>query len=77
MQYLTEEKGYDESKIKNLKSKWNFIGIPKYYVEVTFKNEPNIVYFYFVNNGKGQFEYYDTEGKTIPVEDLKNYDPAP
>jgi len=76
MQYLTEVKGYEESEIINLESKWTFFGIPKYYVEVTFKNEPNIVYLYFANDLKGQFEYYEIDGETIPPEDLKNYDPT-
>ncbi|MFJ8261241.1 DUF3139 domain-containing protein [Rummeliibacillus sp. NPDC094406] len=76
MDYLIEEKGYEESEIITLESKWNFFGIPKYHVEVTFKNEPNVVYLYFANDLKGQFEYYVIDGETIPPEDLKNYDPT-
>jgi len=76
-QYLTEEKGYEENDIKGLKSEWSFIGIPTYHVEVIFKNEPNIVYYYFAHreDAKGQFEYYDLNGKNVPIENLKNYDP--
>ncbi len=76
MQYLTEIRGYEESEIITLESKYTFFGIPKYHVEVIFKNEPKIVYLYFANDLKGQFEYYEIDGKTIPTEDLKNYDPA-
>lgn len=75
MQYLTEEKGYEESDIKSLKSIYSFLGIPTYSVNVTFTNEPNIVYCYFSHHAKGQFEYYDINDKSIPVKDLKNYDP--
>ena len=74
MEYLTEVKGYEKSEILTLQSKWTFFGIPKYYVEVSFKNEPNIIYLYFTNDLKGQFEYYPIDGETIPTEDLKNYD---
>lgn len=74
--YLTEIKGYDESEIKTLESKWTFGGLPNYYVEVTFKNEPNIVYLYLAHHLIGQFEYYDINGKKIPIEELKNYDPT-
>lgn len=76
MQYLTEEKGYEKSEIITFASKWNFFGIPKYHVEVIFRNEPNIVYLYFAHDVKGQFEYYVIDGKTIPTENLKNYDPT-
>lgn len=72
--YLFEEKGYDESEIKMIESKWT-IGISTYYVKVTFQNEPNIVYLYFAHDLKGQFEYYEIDGKTVPIEELKNYDP--
>ncbi|MFJ8520266.1 DUF3139 domain-containing protein [Lysinibacillus xylanilyticus] len=75
MDYLIEEKGYKKSEIITLESKWTFLGIPKYHVEVTFKNEPNIVYLYFANDLRGQFEYYEINGETIPPEDLKKYDP--
>lgn len=76
MHYLTEAKGYEESEIRTLESKWTFFGIPKYYVEVTFENEPKIVYLYLANDLKGQFEYYKIDGETIPPGDLKNYDPT-
>ncbi|MER2116004.1 MAG: DUF3139 domain-containing protein [Solibacillus isronensis] len=74
MQYLKEVKGYEGSEIINLESKWNFFGLPKYYVEVTFNNEPNIIYLYFAHDIKGQFEYYVIDGEKIPTEELKNYD---
>ena len=76
MEYLTEVKGYEKSEIVTIESKWTFFGIPKYYVEVSFKNEPNIIYLYLANDLKGQFEYYTIDGKTIPTENLKNYDPV-
>lgn len=76
MEYLTEVKGYEKSQIVTLESKWSFFGIPKYYVEVSFKNEPNIIYLYLANDLKGQFEYYAMDVKTIPTKDLKNYDPV-
>lgn len=72
MDYLITEKGYEESEVLTLESKYTFFGIPTYCVEVTFKNEPNIV----TDDLKGQFEYYEIHGKTIPTTDLKNYDPA-
>lgn len=74
MEYLIEEKGYDESDIFMIESKWT-TGIPNYYVKVTFQNEPNIVYLYFAHDIKGQFEYYDIRGIKVPIRDLKNYDP--
>lgn len=76
MYYLTEIRGYDESEIKTLESKWAFGGLPNYYVEVTFQNEPNIVYLYLAHHLIGQIEYYDMNGETIPIKDLKNYDPT-
>lgn len=76
VQYLIEEKGYEKSDIKSVQSVYSFLGIPTYYVNITFQNEPNIVYSYFSHHVKGQFEYYDHSGKTIPTEDLKNYDPS-
>ncbi|MFJ7666967.1 DUF3139 domain-containing protein [Lysinibacillus sp. NPDC097195] len=76
MQYLTEVKGYKESEILTFESKYTFFGIPKYHVEVIFKNEPSIVYLYFANDLNGQFEFYEIDGKTIPTKDLQNYDPA-
>lgn len=76
MEYLTEVKGYEKSEIVTIESKWSFFGIPKYYVEVSFKNEPNIVYLYLANGLNGQFEYYAINGETIPTEYLKNYDPV-
>ena len=74
MNYLIEEKGYDESDIFMIESKWT-MGIPNYYVKVTFHNEPNVVYLYFVHDLKGQFEYYDIRGIKVPIDELKNYDP--
>jgi ABC-type cobalt transport system substrate-binding protein len=75
--YLAEEKGYELDEIQLIQGKYHPFGLPKYWVTVVFKNEPNIEYAYFTNHAKGQFEYYNTYENTVPpIETLKNYDPS-
>ena len=70
-----QEKGYHESDIISIESYWHLAGLPNYQETVTFKNEPNIRYIYWCE--EGQREYYSVDRKEVPIEQLKNYDVVP
>ena len=71
-----EDKGYSESDIRQIESKYHFAGLPSYWKTVIFNNEPNIQYVYWCHH-EGQMEYYSLDGKEVPIDQLKNYDVIP
>ena len=75
--YLIENKFYQKEEIQSIKAKWHLAGLPKYWVNVIFSDEPNTVYVYFAHHKDkvGQFEYYTIDGTNPSVEQLKNYEP--
>lgn len=74
--YLVNELEYDQSEIGSVEGVYGF-KMPKFYVVVTFENEPSIEYLYFAHGRVLQFEYQiiDKEFKGITKNDLRNYDP--
>lgn len=75
--YLTENMNYEKEAILSIESKWHFAGLPKYWVNVIFSNEPNVIYLYFAHDKAniGQAEYYTIDGTTLTEEQLKHYTP--
>ena len=71
-----EGKGYKESDIGLIESKYHFSGLPSYWENVIFNNEPNIQYVYWCHQ-EGQMEYHSLDGKEVPIDQLKNYDVVP
>lgn len=71
--YLTDNKFYQKDEIQSVKAKWHFAGLPSYWVNVVFSNEPNIVYIYYAHNtdAVGQYEYYAIDGSDVSTERLK------
>ncbi|MFJ7736348.1 DUF3139 domain-containing protein [Lysinibacillus sp. NPDC097287] len=76
-QYLTEEKAYAEAEIKSIECQWHFFGLPKYWGEVIYTDEENVVYVYFAHDKDRplQFEYYTLDGSEPKSEELKHYEP--
>lgn len=74
--YLVNEMEYDEGEIASVEGVYGF-KMPKFYVVVTFTNEPHIEYVYFAHGRVVQFEYQiiDKAFEGITKEDLRNYDP--
>ncbi|MEK5185278.1 DUF3139 domain-containing protein [Solibacillus sp. FSL W7-1324] len=74
--YLVNEMEYDEGEIASVEGVYGF-KLPKFYVVVTFTNEPHIEYVYFAHERVLQFEYQiiDKAFEGITKEDLHNYDP--
>jgi len=60
-----EEKGYRESDISLIESKYHLAGLPNYWESVIFKNEPTIKYVYYCHQ-EGQMEYHSLDGKKFP-----------
>lgn len=50
LSYLVEEKDYQKADISRLKGQ--FAKLPTFSVHVTFKNEPQMIYYYMRDNGK-------------------------
>ena len=75
--YLMENIVYEKEAIQSIKSKWHFAGLPSYWVNVIFSDEPNVVYLYFAHDKAtiGQAEYYTIDGTTLTKEQLKHYMP--
>ena len=74
--YLTENKLYQKEEIKSIQAKWHLGGLPSYWVNVIYMDEPNIVYIYFAHNKDeiGQFEYYTIDGTNFSAEQLKHFE---
>lgn len=76
--FLMEERDYKLEEIQSIEASWHFAGLPKYWVNVTFSDEPNVVYIYFAHdkNHLGQFEFYTKDGDTpLSTEQLTHYEP--
>ena len=74
--YLIENRSYQKEEIESIKAKWHFAGLPSYWVNVIFSDEPNVVYIYFAHNSKvRQAEYYTIDGTTLSAEQLKHFKP--
>lgn len=74
--YLMETKSYEKEEIQSIQAKWHFAGLPKYWIDVIFFDEPNVIYTYFAHN-KGnvwQAEYASIDGPPLTVEQLKHFD---
>ena len=75
--YLIENMSYQKEAIESIESKWHFAGLPSYWVNVIFSDEPNVVYLYFAHN-KGhvsQVEYHTIDGTTLSTEQLNHFKP--
>lgn len=74
--YLIENKSYQKEEIESIKAKWHLAGLPSYWVNVIYCDEPNIIYIYFAHNKNrvGQFEYYTIDGTTLSIEQLKHFE---
>ncbi|AWE07826.1 hypothetical protein DCE79_10710 [Lysinibacillus sp. 2017] len=74
--YLIENTFYQKDETESIKAKWHFAGLPSYWVNVIYSDEPNVVYTYFAHNkGKvGQFEYYSIDGTNLSTEQLKHFE---
>ena len=57
--YLIENRSYQKEEIEFIKAEWHLAGLPSYWVNVIYSDEPNVVYIYFAHNqGKvGQAQY--------------------
>ncbi len=66
--FLMEEMAYKPKEIQSIETHWHFAGLPSYWVNVIFSDEPGVVYIYFAHdkNHIGQFESYAKNGTTIP-----------
>lgn len=73
-EYLIEEKGYKKEEIKSIKGVWGK-KLPAFYVVVIFMDEENIEYTYFAHGNVRQIEYRIIDGKSVTVDELKNYEP--
>lgn len=73
--YLIEDMSYQKEAIQSIECKWHFAGLPSYWVNVIFSDEPNVVYIYFAHNKKhlGQFEHYTIDGTTLLTEQLEYF----
>ncbi|KOP69625.1 hypothetical protein AMS59_22110 [Lysinibacillus sp. FJAT-14745] len=73
--YLIEDKSYQKDAIQSIECKWHFAGLPSYWVNVIFSDEPNVVYIYFAHdkNHLGQFDHYTIDGTTLLTEQLKHF----
>lgn len=73
--YLVEDMSYQKKVLQSIECKWHFAGLPKYWVNVIFSDEPNVVYIYFAHDKDhiGQFEHYTIDGTTLSIEQLKHY----
>lgn len=74
--FLIEEKSFEKEDIQSIEGEWHFAGLPKYWVNVIFSDEPNVVYIYFAHDKEriGQNEYYSIDSKNSS-DQLKHYDP--
>ena len=74
--YLVEQKLYQQDEIESIKAEWHLAGLPSYWVNVMYADEPNIVYIYFAHHkGKvGQAEYYTIDGTNFSPEQLKHFE---
>lgn len=72
--YLVEQKHYHQDEIESIHAEWHLAGLPKYWVNVMYADESNVVYIYFAHNtGKvGQAEYYTIDGANLSPEQLKH-----
>ncbi|WP_318614378.1 DUF3139 domain-containing protein [Sporosarcina sp. YIM B06819] len=75
--FLTEVMLYGKEDIQSIEGKWHFAGLPKYWVNVVFSDEPNVVYVYFAHDKEqiGQFEYYSIDSTILSTDKLKHYEP--
>jgi hypothetical protein len=76
MDYLIQDKGYQQEEILSVEGVWG-MKLPPFYSVVVFENEPYIEYIYFAHNEIMQFEYRlidEGKQKGISVKDLKNYE---
>lgn len=73
--YLIEELSYQKEAIQSIECKWHFAGLPTYWVNVIFSDEPNVIYLYFAHNKDhiGQFEHHTIDGTTPSTEQLKHF----
>ncbi|WP_193767054.1 DUF3139 domain-containing protein [Lysinibacillus parviboronicapiens] len=73
--YLIEDMTYRKEAIQSIECKWHFAGLPSYWLNVVFADEPNVVYLYFAHNKDrvGQFEHQTLDGTTLPTEQLKHF----
>lgn len=75
--YLIEEKSYMKEDIQSIECKWHFAGLPSYWINVIFSDEPNVVYTYFAHDKENllQFEYHVIDRTKLSIEQLKHFDP--
>lgn len=75
--YLIEEVAYQEDAIQSIESTWHFAGLPSYTVNITFSDEPNVIYNYFAHdkNNIHQAEHYTIDGSTLSTDQLKHFKP--
>ncbi|MGE7673249.1 DUF3139 domain-containing protein [Lysinibacillus sp. NPDC094403] len=73
--YLIEDMSYPKEAILSIECKWHFAGLPSYWVNVIFSDEPNVVYVYFAHDkdNLGQFEHHTIDGKTLSPEQLNHF----
>ena len=74
--YLIENKFYQKDEIESIKAKWHLAGLPSYWINVIYSDEPNVVYIYYAHNKDevGQFEYYTIDGTNLSAKQLKHFE---
>ncbi|WP_053589095.1 DUF3139 domain-containing protein [Bacillus sp. FJAT-22090] len=75
--FLTEEMSYVKEDIQSIEGKWHLAGLPSYWVNVIFSDEPNIVYIYFAHDNVriGQYDYNSIDSTILSTDKLKHYEP--
>ncbi|WP_186670896.1 DUF3139 domain-containing protein [Sporosarcina sp. BP05] len=75
--FLTDEMSYVKEDIQSIEGKWHLAGLPKYWVNVIFSDEPNVVYIYFAHYQEkiGQYEYHSIDSTILSTDKLKHYEP--
>ncbi|WP_432355718.1 DUF3139 domain-containing protein [Sporosarcina sp. A2] len=75
--FLTEEMSYKSEDIQSIEGEWHLAGLPNYWVNVIFSDEPDIVYIYFAHDTEtmGQYEYHEIDSTLPSADKLKHYNP--
>ncbi|MFB7157838.1 DUF3139 domain-containing protein [Lysinibacillus sp. NPDC056232] len=76
--YLIEDLSYPKKAIQSIECKWHFAGLPSYWINVIFSDEPNVIYLYLAHDKDhlGQFEYHTIDRTTLSTEQLKHFKPC-
>ncbi|EON70517.1 hypothetical protein H131_20772 [Lysinibacillus sphaericus OT4b.31] len=74
---MIEDMSYQKKARQSIECKWYLAGLPSYWINVIFSDEPYVVYVYFVHDKDhvGQFEHYTIDGTTLTTEQLKHFKP--